>query len=272
MSEIIDKRTEQKQAVVQPVTANDFPTEVVQLPSKGLLYPEDSPLASGTVELRYMTAKEEDILSTQSYIKQGIVLDKLCEALIVTPGVKYNDILVGDKNAILFAARAYGYGAIYQTTVTTEVGSKIPVEINLLDLPHKEFDESLITRHVNRFTFKLPKAGSEVTFKLLTVGDQRDIDKSIQSQTKFNLNASTKNLTTRFRYMITAVDGKEEKGVINKFIDNMLAVDSRTFREYIAKIQPDVDIMVEGLDPETGEPFRNNFDIGLDLFYPDYKG
>lgn len=253
------------------MTQEKFPSEIVKLPSKGLLYPADSPLASGEIEIRYMTAKEEDILSTQSYIKQGVVLDKLCEALIATPGVKYDDILVGDKNAILFAARAFGYGPNYDTSVTNEFGTKIPISVNLNELNHKELDESLITPNENKFTFKLPRSQKEIQFKLLTVGEQREIDTALKAQEKYNRGAS-RNLTTRLQYMIVSVDGNSEKKVINEFIDSMLAIDSRALREYISKIQPDVDIMMEVMDPDTGEPFRGNFDIGLDLFYPDYQG
>ena len=91
---------------------HQFPTEEVTLPSKGLLYPEDSPLRSGKIEMKYMTAREEDILTNQNYIEDGTVIDKLLQSLIVTP-VKYNDLLVGDKNAILIAARILGYGKDY---------------------------------------------------------------------------------------------------------------------------------------------------------------
>ena len=90
-----------------------FPTEQVTLPSKGLLYPEDSPLRKGTIEMKYMTAREEDILSNQNYIENGTVIDKLLKSLIVTPGINYNDLLIGDKNALLVAARILGYGADY---------------------------------------------------------------------------------------------------------------------------------------------------------------
>lgn len=254
-----------------PKNEPDFPTEIIDLPSKGLLYPPNSPLASGKLEIKYMTAKEEDILSTQSYIKQGIVLDKLCEAVIVTPGVKLDDLLIGDKNAVLMLARAYGYGPQYDTVVKTESGNEVPVSINLAALPYKQFDESAVTPGVNRFKYVLPKSGRTVEFKLLTVADQKSIDADIKGMQKYKTNSASKNLTTRFRHMIVSIDGNEDSGAIIKFIDNMLAIDSRALREHVAKIQPDVDVEVEGVDPETGETFRNNFEIGIDLFYPDYK-
>lgn len=250
----------------------DFPTEIIELPSRGLLYPEGHPLAEGKIEIKYMTAREEDILSTQSYIKQGVVLDKLCEAVIVTKGVKFDDLLVGDKNALLLAARAYGYGPEYETKVTTSAGNEVPITIDLSSVPHKVFDDTLITPHVNEFEYTLPKAGNVIKFKILTVGDQKRIDGDLKGLRKAQDIYGTQNLTTRFRYMILSVDGNTDKSNINKFIQNMLAVDSRAFREYINKISPDVDLEVEGEDPETGEPFRNNFEIGVDLFYPDFKG
>ena len=78
-----------------------LPTEKVSLPSKGLLYPKESPLSSGEIEMKYMTAKEEDILTNSNFIKNGTVIDKLLQSMIVTP-INYDELLVGDKNAILF--------------------------------------------------------------------------------------------------------------------------------------------------------------------------
>lgn len=250
---------------------HDFPTEILELPSKGLLYPQDHPLSSGKLEIKCMTAKEEDILSTESYIKQGIVLDKLCESIILTKGVKYGDLLIGDKNALLFAARSAGYGPTYQTTVQTEDGVEIPVAINLYDIKYKMIDESLITPHENRFKFELPKSKKTIEFKLLTVQDQKDIESILKSNKKLGPMYTTSNLTTRLRKMILSVDGSSDQGVISKFIDSMLAIDSRAFREYLLKVQPDVDLEVDVEDPNTGEFFRSNFTIGVDLFYPDYK-
>jgi hypothetical protein len=254
-----------------PKIEHDFPTEIVELPSKGLLYPKEHPLSAGTIEIKYMTAKEEDILSTESYIKQGVVLDKLCESIIVTKGVKYGDLLIGDKNALLFAARSVGYGPQYQTSVESEDGTEIPITINLDEIKHKELDESLIIPYENRFKFTLPKSGKTIEFKLLTVQDQKDIDSILKSYKKLGPQASASNLTTRLKKMILSVDGDSNPVTISKFIDNMLAIDSRAFREYLLKVQPDVDLQVEVEDPNTGEFFRSNFTIGVDLFYPDYK-
>ena len=118
-----------------------FPTETVELPSKGLLYPETSPLSSGKVEMKYMTAKEEDILTNQSYISKGNVLDKLLESLIVTKDVDIKDLIVGDKNALFVAARVLGYGKDYSFTINGEEHVA-----DLSQLENKYFDESTINK------------------------------------------------------------------------------------------------------------------------------
>ena len=124
-----------------------FPTEVIDLPSKGLLYPEDSPLSSGKVEMKYMTAREEDILTNESYIKNGTVIDKLLQALIVTP-ISYNDLVVGDKNAIMVAARVLGYGKDYEFDY---MGTK--ESIDLSKISNKPIDPLIEKATENKFEF-----------------------------------------------------------------------------------------------------------------------
>jgi hypothetical protein len=151
-----------------------FPTETVELPSKGLLYPESSPLSSGKVEMKYMTAKEEDILTNQSYIKQGIVLDKLLQSLIVSK-IDYNELLIGDKNAIIIASRILGYGKDYSFSYR---GEQVTVDISTLE--NKKIDETLFVNHKNEFTFKLPSTSDTITFKLLNHGDETKLDQELE--------------------------------------------------------------------------------------------
>ena len=129
-----------------------FPTEVIDLPSKGLVYPESSPLSSGTIELKYMSAREEDILTNQNYLEKGIVVDKLLQSLIVSK-IDYNELITGDKNAILVAARILGYDAKYRVDVTDKFGAKIPVDIDLSELKNKKINEDLFISGQNEFDF-----------------------------------------------------------------------------------------------------------------------
>lgn len=236
-----------------------FPTEEVELPSKGLLYPKDSPLSSGKVELRYMTAKEEDILSNQSYIEKGVVLDKLLESVIVSK-ININDLIVGDKNAILVATRILGYGADYNVTInnTKEV-------VDLSKLENKEFDESSITKGKNEFSFTLPHSNTPITYKILNGHDEKKIERELKGLKKLNPN-SLPETSTRLKYTLLSVDGDSEKKSVRDFVDNyFLARDTRAFREHLRQTQPDVDLNVT-LD--SGEEV--SVPIGLNFFWPDF--
>lgn len=236
-----------------------LPTEVIELPSKGKLYPEGSELAKGTVEMKYMTAKEEDILTNQSYIQKGTVLDKLMKSLIVSK-IKYEDLLIGDKNAIMVAARILGYGKDYSFTISGENHN-----VDLSQIDNKPLKEELFTSGKNHFEFTLPHSGNQVTFKLLTHKDEQDINRELEGLKKINKDNSPE-LTTRLKHLITSVEGKTEKKDIREFVDNyMLARDSRALREYIKEIQPDVDLT---FFPD-GSSDRISIPIGINFFWPD---
>ena len=143
-----------------------FPTEMVELPSKGLVYPEGNPLSSGKIEMKYMTAKEEDILTNQNYINNGTVIDELLKSLIITK-INYNDLIVGDKNAIMVAARVLGYGKDYNFTYNNEEHV-----VDLSQLDSKEVNEKDFTKGKNEFSFTLPTSGTLITYKLLTHADR----------------------------------------------------------------------------------------------------
>jgi len=239
-----------------------IPTEQVTLPSKGLLYPKESPLSKGEIEMRYMTAAHEDILTNANYLRNGTVIDKLLQALIVTD-INYNDLLVGDKNAILIAARILGYGKDYTITY----GGK-EVVVDLTQLTEKAVDESLFKAGINEFTFTLPKSENVVTFKILTHGDEQKIDAEIKGLQKINPNSST-DLTTRMKYMITSVNGDRDIKSIRNFVDNaLLAPDARALRKYYIEVSPDVNMKFIPQDEDyTGEGI--DLPISLNFFWPD---
>jgi len=258
---------EYKQKEVRTI---NFPTEVISLPSKGLLYPEDSPLRSGTIELKYMTAAEEDILTTQSLIKQGVVLDKLFQALIITP-IKYNDLIGADKDAIMIASRILGYGKIYDATCTCpECTKESKISFDLTLLKEKAFDiENVEMVKANQFKFTLPASNREVIFKLLTHGDEKKIQLELENLKKTNKTGISKDLTTRLKYIIISVDGNEDKKYINDFVDNELfAQDSKALREHIKSISPGVDFNVDFTCQECYYEGKLNLPVGVDFFWP----
>ena len=239
-----------------------FPTEMVELPSNGVVYPKENPLSSGKVEMKYMTAKEEDILTNQSYIQKGTVLDKLLEKLIVSE-CDYKDLIVGDKNALLIAARILGYGSDYEFTYRNE-----KIKVDLSSLENKEFDKSKFSQGQNEFPFTCPKSNTTLTFKLLNHGDEVKIENELKGLKKINKNISA-DLSTRLKYMIVSVDSSEDKKDIRDFVDNyFLAQDSRAFRNHIKDFQPDVNLKIPVDTIEGGEE-DITIPIGLNFFWPD---
>jgi len=237
-----------------------FPTEMVELPSKGLLYPKDSALAAGTIEMKYMTAREEDILTNQNYIQQGVVIDKLLQSLIVTP-INYGDLLVGDKNAILIASRVLGYGKDYEFDYR---GTKHIVD--LAELTFKDIDYKSLEAGKNEFTFTTPSTGTNITYKLATHADEIAIEQEVKGLKKFNKDSSA-DLSTRLKRIITSVEGNSETKTIRDFVDNfLLARDSRAFREHIKNTQPDIDLK---FFPEDGPEGGVEIPIGVTFLWPD---
>jgi hypothetical protein len=237
------------------------PTETIELPSKGLVYPKDSELSKGVIEMKYMTAKEEDILLNPNYIKNGTAIDKLLKAMIVTP-IEYNELIVGDKNAIMVAARILGYGSEYVFEYNGEEHS-----IDLSQINPKPFNEEDFTQGINEFPYIFPFSKTEITFKLLTHSDEQNISRELEGLKKINKDFSPE-LSTRMKYMITSVGNSREPKVIREFVDNhLLARDSKSLRGHIKKIQPDVDLTFF----PTGDSIGVNIPIGLKFFWPDFE-
>ena len=238
--------------------AKNFPTEIIDLPSKGLVYPEGNPLSEGKIEMKYMTAKEEDILTNQSYIQSGVVLDKLLQALIVSK-INYSDLIVGDKNAIMVAARILGYGSDY----TFNYGDQ-EYTVDLSKIDNKPFEIS--NKGVNEFNYTLPSTGVKIAYKILTHGDEQKIQAELDGLKKINKNSSAE-LSTRLKYMITSVGGERDPKIIREFVDtNLLARDSRELRKHIKDTQPDVDLT---FFPD-GSNDRVDIPVGIKFFWPDF--
>jgi hypothetical protein len=246
-----------------------FPTEEVTLPSKGLLYPEGHPLKSGKITMKYMTAREEDILTNQNYIKNGTVIDKLLKSLVVNTTINLDDMLIGDKNAILVASRILGYGSEYSFQAPhPETGESEEITIDLTDADDKHFDEKHFNGD-NEFEFQCPHSKILLTFKLLTQGDERKIENEIKGLKKIS-KLKTANLTTRLKHMITSVNGDRDIKVVRDFIDNQfLARDSRAFRDHSKEIMPDIDLRFD-LQFSDGTIAENiELPISVNFFWPD---
>jgi len=224
-----------------------FPTEIVPLPSKGLVYATDNPLSAGQVEIRYMTAKDEDILTNQNYLKQGVALDKLYNSLVVGNGngqaVNMDEMIMGDRSAIMLAARVLGYGAEYPVVVThPDTGKEIETTVDLNQLSPKPIDESLYNNSRN-FEYLLPVSKKKIVVKLQTAVEQKAIERDIKAQEKAGL--AVRNTTTILKHIVTSIDNETDPKYISEYIDNsLLARDSLMLRSFLLEVTPDYDLSI----------------------------
>jgi hypothetical protein len=246
-----------------------FPTEVIDLPSKGYFYPKDNPLSSGQVEIKYMTAKEEDILTSTNLIQKGIVLDKLLEALVVSD-VNLDDILIGDKNAIMVASRVLAYGKEYIFEFTDPSSGETRDEtVDLTKLEDKKVDFKKFEKNKNEFDFELPASKKVITFKILTQKDEKQIDNELKAMKKFTKESGIDpEITTRLKASIIAIDGNRERNTINKFVDTeFLSVDSFAYRTYLTSITPDIDLSCS-VELDNGEIEEIVVPVTAQFFWP----
>ncbi len=249
--------------------ANDtkFPTEVVELPSNGYFYPKDNPLASGKVEMKYMTAREEDILTSPNLLKQGIAIDKLLETLIVDKKININDLLIGDKNALIVAARILAYGKEYEFVTFDDSGEEVSITVDLTTLVDKEIDVTDLTKGVNEFPFTLPNSERIITLRFLTHKDEKELEREAVALKKVS-SSIVKTMTSRMKRIIASVDGNSEKQHINKFVDNeLLSVDSLELRKYLNSINPDINMTTIATFPD-GREEEVAVEITAQFFWP----
>ena len=241
-----------------------FPTEVIDLPSEGKVYPKDSPLADGKIELKYMTTKEEDILMSQNLIKKGVVIDKLLDSLIVTPNVKQTDLLLGDKNAILVAARILAYGPEYTVKIPNPQNSDQEIEhtFDLTECPFKKLTKG-VDYSGNSFDYTTEIGKNKIKFKLLTGKEEELIENEIKQSAKYGYDSE---VTTRLRYTITEVDGDSKPDTITSFSQNMLARDSVALRKHIQDLTPDIELTQK--IELGGETVSVSIPLTVEFFWP----
>jgi hypothetical protein len=243
-----------------------LPTEIIKLPSKGLVYPKDNPLSSGEIEMKYMTAREEDILTNTNYIQQGVAIDKMFSSLIITK-INYDDLISGDKDGIMIASRILGYGKNYPVKYKHPLtGVEEDFTVDLTQIAEKPFDESKFNNK-NEFEFVLPVTGNVVTFKLSTHGDEKKIEAEINATKKIR---PANEITTRLKHLILSVNGDYEKKTVIDFVDTaLLAGDSIALRKYIREISPGMNLTFKFVASDGYVQEGVSLPIGLSFFYPD---
>ena len=248
-----------------------YPTEIIVLPSKGWFYDIDNPLSEGKLEMKLPTAKHEDILTSRNLVNKGIVVDEFIKSLITTPNINYDDILLGDKNGLLISSRILLYGQNYNTSVKCpSCGITNTKTFDISDFEIKELDFDNLPKGTNEFSFKLPYSKSELKFKFLNHKDETNIENQLKKIKKHSLgNAVSPEITTRLSYVITSYDGETSQAEIFRKISNeMPSRDSIEFRSHLLKVTPGLDTDIQFICEECGHEQIIDLPMNVSFFWP----
>jgi len=265
--QVEDQKIESTEEAPTPPISFSTPTEFVDLPSKGEYYPEGHSLCGkDTIEIRYMTARDEDILTSRSLLKKGVAIDRLLQNIIVDKKVNVDDLLVGDKNALVIAARITGYGSNYETKImcpACTTHSRSSFDLDTIKITGIEVPKEVDRTSNGTFIVIPPRIKAQVELKLLTGFDEKKLAKTIAFKKKKNLPESM--LTDQLRLSIVSVNGQKEANIINLFIGSLPASDARYIRDIYSKLMPNVEMKHEfecqacGFEQETEVPFTTDF-------------
>lgn len=248
----------------------EVPVESAPLPSNGLVYPQESALhMCQTVDIRSMTAREEDILTSRALIKKGTVITELIKSCLIDKRIQVPDMLAGDRNAIMVALRITGYGAEYTVEADCpKCSTRSKQEFNLGEMPIKRLQIEPVAKGQNVFEFKLPVTKKTVNFKFLTGRDEEEIN-TIQERTKKQGAQADNIVTNRLQFAIVSIDGKTDRSSINGFIRNMPARDSMSLRKFIDANEPGIDMKGDFDCPSCSEINEVRVPLGASFFWPD---
>lgn len=254
---------------VQPRGEQRFPSEVISLPSKGWFYPDSNPLSSGTLELKMMTAKEEDILTSKNLIQKNIVLDKLLESVIIDKRINPEEMLICDRNAAFFAIRRLAYGDNYDATITCgRCGKENSITIDLSKLDNRPFDFEKYPKGENSFSFTLPYSNIIIEYKILNKKDENIIDAELAGFAKVSKDF-TKEVTTRLTHIIVGINGINDKSKIRRFVnDELTSRDSLALRKHIRDTMPDIDTTFDFSCTHCGLERKEDTPMGVSFFWP----
>jgi len=253
----------------------EIPDELVPLPSTGKTYPVDSVLhGAECVEIKRMTATEEDILTSRALIKNGTVISRLIKSCMTDKTVDTRELLLGDRNAIMVAIRVTGYGARYDVTIDCpKCNTPIEKTIDLSQLPIKQLTIDPIEVGTNAFKLVLPVTKAEVVFKFLTGADEEAMSVESDRRKKILKTYEEQTVTTQLRYSLLSVNGRTEQGLLAKFAQHCISEDSAFLRKYIDDNEPGVNMRTEIKcpDPDCGCQKEVAIPLGVTFFWPNAR-
>jgi len=250
----------------------EVPVEAVPLPSQGLIYPEETAVHNcETVEIRAMTAREEDILTSRALIKKGTVISELLRSCLIDKSIDVDSMISGDRNALMTAIRITGYGAEYEVEVTCpDCGESSKQSFNLAELPIKRLEIDPVDPGTNRFRFVLPVSKKNVVFRFLTGQDEQNIAVTMDRKKKSKIHGDVDSLVTnRLLYSVMSIDNVEDRSKIGMFVRNMPARDSRALRKFMDDSEPGIEMKAWMDCPSCMESSEVTLPIGVSFFWPD---
>jgi len=249
----------------------EIPIEAISLPSKGLLYPHEHPLANAeTVEIRCMTARDEDILTSRALIKNGTVLSRLMKGCLINKLVDPDSLITGDRNALLISLRVTGYGADYNVEIEcTDCGEKFEHEFDLSKLEIKRLGAMPLEPNTNLFAFQLPMSKKMIHFKLLNGKDEMEMAQESARKKKALKSQIDSTMTSKLHRAIVSVEGETDRGKIFQIINAMRAGDARALRQYMTEVEPDVNMEQQIICSQCGEVIEVDIPLAVSFFYPD---
>ena len=264
------ERAQKLGAEANEASAFRVPTELVPLPSFGLVYPPNSPLHNiKEIEIRYMTAADEDILTSRSLLRSGKAIDAVLKNCILDARINPEELLSGDKNALITFLRVSGYGPEYKVEIDCpgcEETSKYEFDLSQLEM--KTLDIQPIERGENRFHFQVP-TGTHIEFKFLNSAEEKEISDA-QDRIKRSTNSPIdRNVTTRLKNTILSIDGNTDPSLINQYVDTLNVRDSQALRKHMEANTPDIDMNQEFNCPHCGHRGEVDVPISVSFFWPD---
>lgn len=252
------------------------PVELVPLPSRGMLYAPGHPFhAKEVVEIRAMTAHDEDILTSRALIKQGKVVSVLIKSCLMSRDVDPDSLLTGDRNAIAIALRITGYGERYHALVDCPIcGERCKGEFDLSKLPIAGLGMEPVAPFTNAFPFRLPVSGKDVVFKLMTGADERELEATAQARRRIRSegapqpDAIDSSLTERLVHQVVSIGGETARDRVASIVESLPARDSRDLRVTIGLATPRVEMDQDFTCPMCGETTEVDVPIGTELFWP----
>ena len=246
------------------------PRDFVMIPSKGAIYPVDSPLHGlEELEVRHLTAQDEDVLTSRSLLRSGKALDAVLDNVILNKSIKADKLISGDKNAILTFLRITGYGPEYIVQIDCpSCNTEVKHEFDLSLLSMRFLDVPPIAAGENRFDYTLP-SGNQIHFKFLNTEEENNINEQLEKAKKMTNSPFDSNVTTRLKHQIVSVNGDDNPATINQFVDVMSVRDSRAFRKYFEEIEPDVLMKQDFNCANCGHRGEVEIPITVGFFWPD---